>query len=584
MIGRPGAAARGPSRAGRSIGGAALAALTATLLALVSPVARTVAAQDPAAPHVSRALEAESAGKHRDAIAAWRAALDAGAVTAAVLGLERTFSILAQEDSLLPLFDTVITRNPRDWQIRAAQLRVYSTIGLDARTSRAFADWRDLNPKDVTPYREYARVLLFNGRAAAADTVLRQAADALGTTRALVLEVAQMRAALGLWRESAEAWRDVMADEQYYEQATIFSLQPAPPAARDAIRAVLVRAPTSVGALQSLAFLEVAWNAPRNGWSVLAGLQPTDTVVAIWRQFADEVERARAWPTTRDALAAIHAARPDADIALRGAQAAMRADDAPAALRLARGAAAMLPEPRRTVEVLPVELEALARLGQAREAEGVLARAAATIGPEGVRAQARTIAWAWIRAGDIGKARLALKDAPLAAEDAVAGWLALFDGDLATARTALRNTEVPGQDVVSALSVLNRTRLAKSEGIGLAFLALARGDSTQASRRFESAATEVPEGAALLLTLAARIETARRAEDRAVALWRRVAEEHKASGEAPEAQLEWARSLRRRGDVKGAREHLETLIIDYPGSALVPQARRELEALRGTVS
>jgi hypothetical protein len=120
--------------------------------------------------------------------------------------------------------------------------------------------------------------------------------------------------------------------------------------------------------------------------------------------------------------------------------------------------------------------------------------------------------------------------------------------------------------------------------LGMAFLALARGDSTQASRRFEAAAVDVPEGAALLLTLAARIETARRAEERALSLWRRVAEEHKNSGEAPEAQLEWARSLRRRGDVKGARAHLETLILDYPDSALVPQARRELDALRGVVS
>lgn len=588
MITRPGAPARGPRRAvrraARWIGIAAACASLITVLMPTHPGAGALAAQEPAAPHVSRALEAESAGKHRDAIAAWRAALDAGAVTAAVLGLERTFSILAQEDSLLPLFDTVVTRHPREWQIRSSQIRTYATIGLDARAASAFVAWRDQDPKDPTPYREYARVLLFNGRAAAADTVLRQAAAQLGTTRALVLEVAQMRAALGLWRESAEAWRDVMVDEQYYEQATIFSLQPAPAAARDAIREVLVRAPASTGALQSLAFLEVAWNAPRNGWRVLSGLPPSDTVVAIWRQFADEVERARAWPTTRDALAALHAARPNADIALRGAQAAMRADDAPAALRLARGAAALLPEPRRTLEVLPVELEALARLGQARDAEAVLARAASVIGADGVRAQARTIAWAWIRAGDIGRARHALTDAPLAAEDAVAGWLALFDGDLATARTALRNTEVPGQDVVSALSVLNRTRRARSEGIGLAFLALARGDSTQASRRFERAAAEVPEGAALLLTLAARIETARRSEEPALALWKRVAEEYKASGEAPEAQLEWARSLRRRGDVRGAREHLETLIIEYPTSALVPQARRELDALRGAVS
>ena len=57
-----------------------------------------------------------------------------------------------------------------------------------------------------------------------------------------------------------------------------------------------------------------------------------------------------------------------------------------------------------------------------------------------------------------------------------------------------------------------------------------------------------------------------------------------AAPEAAEAQLEWARGLRRAGDGDGAREHLEHLILTYPGSALVPQARRELDALRPQVA
>ena len=67
-------------------------------------------------------------------------------------------------------------------------------------------------------------------------------------------------------------------------------------------------------------------------------------------------------------------------------------------------------------------------------------------------------------------------------------------------------------------------------------------------------------------------------------LWQRVANEHEKAPEAPEAHLEWARGLKRRGDVAGARARLEHLIINYPGSALVPQARRELDALRTGVT
>ena len=549
---------------------------------LLAPFARSLGAQESPATSaiVARALDAESAGRNREAIGAWREAIAAGAVVPGVLGLERVFSVLAQEESLLVALDTLVPQHAREWQIRSVQLRVLTTVGLDNRAARAFTEWRDLAPTEVAPYREYARVLLFNNRAAAADTVLRQASEALGSTRALVLEIAQMRAGLGLWGAAAEAWRDVMTEEPYYESATVWSLTPTPAEQRDAVRAVLAAHGGPLGATQALALLEVAWNSPRNGWTALSALAPSDTVVAIWRLFADEVERVRAWSTARDALAAIHAAHPDAGVALRGAQAALAAADPVRALALARSAAPMLDDTHRNADALPIELEALARLGRAAEAEDLLARAAQALGPDGVRSHARTIAWAWIRAGDIPRARRALADAPLSAEDAVAGWLALFDGDLVTARGALRNTEVPGQDAVNALALLNRTRLERAESIGAAFLALARGDSSQASRRFEAAATELPDAASLLLTLAARIETARRNEDRSATLWRRVAAEHAQSGEAPEAHLELARASKRGGDMKGAREHLETLILDYPGSALVPQARRELDALR----
>ena len=558
------------------------ASLFMLALILLAPASRSLRAQESPATGaiVARALDAESAGRNREAIGSWRAAIAAGAVVPGVLGLERVFSVLAQEESLLVALDTLVPQHPREWQIRSAQLRVLTTIGLDGRAARAFTAWRDLAPTEVAPYREYARVLLFNNRAAAADTVLRQASEALGSTRALVLEIAQMRAGLGLWGAAAEAWRDVMLEEPYYESATVWSLTPAPAESRDAVRNVLGARGVPLGATQALALLEVAWNSPRNGWTALRALAPSDTVVAIWRLFADEVERVRAWSTARDALAAIHASRPDAGVALRGALAALAAADPVTALALARSAAPMLDEARRNADALPIELDALARLGRAAEAEALLARSAPALGADGVRSHARTIAWAWIRAGDIPRARRALADAPLSAEDAVAGWLALFDGDLVTARSALRNTEVPGQDAVNALALLNRTRLQRSETIGAAFLALARGDSAQASRRFEAAASELPDAASLLLALAARIETARRNEDRSATLWRRVAAEHAQSGEAPEAHLELARASRRGGDLKGAREHLETLILDYPGSALVPQARRELDALR----
>lgn len=570
------------SRRARAARGAAVATLAAFVLLPRNSVAQDTTA---AGALVSKALEFEGTGKHRDAVIAWREVIAAGAVQPGVLGLERVFSMLGQEDSLLVPLDTLLPRFPRELALRSAQLRTLATLGRDAEARAAFVAWRDLAPRDVTPYREFARVLLFNNRAAAADTVLREAESALGSTRALTLEIAQMRSALGLWKESAVAWREAMRDQPYFESATVFALTPTPPALRDAVRAELAMKGTPLGATQALALLELAWGSARSGWQVLSALPPSDTTVAIWREFANEAERVRAHATARDAFTAIHAARPDAAVALRAAQSALLADDAASALRLARDAATRLDSTRAISEAMPLEMDALARLGRASEAEQVLARATPVIGEEGVRGYARSIAWAWIRAGDIDRARAALKDAPIAADDAVSGWLALFEGDLKTARAALRHSDAPGQDAVSAMALLNRTREDRAPAIGSAFLALARADSSQAAQRFEAVARDLPDAAPLLLAIAARIETARHDDKRALALWQRVAAEHAEAPEAPEAYLEWSRGLRRAGDIPGARERLEHLILTYPRSALVPQARRELDALpRATTS
>jgi TolA-binding protein len=88
----------------------------------------------------------------------------------------------------------------------------------------------------------------------------------------------------------------------------------------------------------------------------------------------------------------------------------------------------------------------------------------------------------------------------------------------------------------------------------------------------------------LLLATAAQIDLALGSEDQAVALWTRVLDQDKDSPEAPQVELEWARLLRRKGDATGAANHLEHLILTYPGSSLVPQARRELDLVRNPPS
>jgi tetratricopeptide (TPR) repeat protein len=112
---------------------------------------------------------------------------------------------------------------------------------------------------------------------------------------------------------------------------------------------------------------------------------------------------------------------------------------------------------------------------------------------------------------------------------------------------------------------------------------LAKGDSTVAATRFVEAAERHPEAASALLLAAARIHAARNDTKNAIATWQQIVAQHGEAPEAAEAELEWARVLRRNGDVQGAIAHLEHLILSAPQSALLPQARRELELARGTV-
>jgi hypothetical protein len=52
---------------------------------------------------------------------------------------------------------------------------------------------------------------------------------------------------------------------------------------------------------------------------------------------------------------------------------------------------------------------------------------------------------------------------------------------------------------------------------------------------------------------------------------------------APAAELAWAQLLLRQLRAQEAVAHLEHLILTYPTSAVVPEARRELERAKGAI-
>jgi tetratricopeptide (TPR) repeat protein len=528
-----------------------------------------------------RALELEGAGKYREAAPLFRAALRVGGPVNALLGLERVYAELGWADSLLVVVDSLVVRYPREETIRAIQLRTLQALGRDTDIERAVDSWAKASPGDPAPYREHARLLIQRGRAMAAAAVIERARQTVGTAKDLELEVAQVRAAMGQWESSAEAWRAALARAAYLEQAAVYALVPTPAGRRDSVRRIFLAPPVNPAARLVLAGLEASWGSPFQGWLALRDLPVDSASSAAWVEFGERAEREERWPLARDAFVAALRWRRSPELALRAANAALNAGDAQSVLVLAPLPAAGGDTVRIARSYVSLHVRALAALGRAADAERLVSRYDRWLTPGQRSAMTRAVAFGWVRAGQTARARAALSAAGAAGDSSdAAGWLALYDGDLKTARGLLRAGTESSPELALAMGLVARVRADSAPEVGQAFLALARGDSALAARRFMEAAPRASEAMSLLLLIAARLHAARGEDAQALALWRQVAERHPTAPEAPEAELEWARVLIKRGELAGGVARLEHLILTYPQSALVPQARRELDAAR----
>ena len=159
-----------------------------------------------------RALDLENESKYREAAALFRHSLSVSPTPGALLGLERVYAELGISDSLLPPLDSLIARHPREGLYRSVKLRTLQMLGRQAALREAFEQWAAAAPRDPSPYREYARILIRLGQPTAADSIVQRGAAAVGSARALDYESAQLRAAEGKWEASAQAWRSALVD------------------------------------------------------------------------------------------------------------------------------------------------------------------------------------------------------------------------------------------------------------------------------------------------------------------------------------------------------------------------------------
>ena len=561
---------------------------TGLLASLLVVAAQTVSAQGGVAGGtetavLSRALDLEGSGKCKDAIPLFRQAIGVGDDPAGALyGLERCVAEAGNADTLLFIIDSVLGKRPRDPVARTIQLRTLTNAHRTDEARLAFQHWVNAVPGEATPFREYARLLLDAGMTRSADTVLTFAMQRLGGGRQVAAELAELKGALGMWEASATNWRQAMTYAPYLEGSAVFVLGAATGVARDTIRGILGADPKDLAVRRILAGLEMRWSSAREAWNALSALQPTDSVVEAWLQFAADAEERESWLVARDAYAAVLGRRRQASLVPRAATAALQGGEPASALAWADSLVAWKDASQDATMAL-IRLRALGQLGRAAAAESLLAERGASLDPVTRGDAVRAVAWAWVRMGDVARARATLARGGEESDERSAAWMALYEGDLKTARTGLRRLDEVNRDAVLALSVLARTRGEKSEGIGRAFLALARADTAAAAKEFESTAKDVVDASPLLLAIAARLYRSTSDSARSEVLWDQLITSHTQSPEAAEADLEWAKVLRRQGNGAAAIARLEHLILTYPQSALVPQARREMELAKGTI-
>lgn len=551
-------------------------------LALMSAFAARAARAQDSIDAYGRAQRLEQQDQYRAAADAYREALARDpASLGPLLGLERVYDQLGVRDSLLPVLATALAADPRNAAIRGIQLRTVAAVGTRAQERAAFDEWRRAAPGDPAPYRAYARLLLAQGNSSAADSVLRQGAASAGSASGFAYETAMLRASMGLWPLAAQAWRQAVIERPYFAQAAAFSLVPTPAVQRESVRGALLEFPALVGPRAVLAQLDLMWGDARGGWEALREVAPDSEAMIAWADFAQRAEGVEAWLVARDAFAAASRGT-QPELLARAARDALQGNDARGADSLAAIACAHLDSAGAAAVAAPVRVEALSVLGRAQEAEKLAAAYGHYADADQRRAMTRLVAWAWVRAGDLKRARAALDAAGADAGDA-AGWLALYDGDLASARKRITPERARSTDELTAAAFLARTTRDSSRAAGKGFLELARGDSAAAARDFAKAADDLPDAAPLLLALAGRLDAARGDDGKAIPLFTRVVEQYASAPEAPVSELEWARALRRAHREQEAIARLEHLILTYPDSALLPQARRELDAARNAL-
>ena len=576
----------------RSINWAAVAALV--LLASADP-ARVARGQA-----IGPGFELERSGRYADAATIYFTTVRSDPTNLpALLGLERTLFVLNRMTELLPLVQNARARLPESPALRSLELRVYAALNQTDSLEAIALRWAASVPRSDAPYREWGLALADRRMWDEARRAYLTGRKTLGGEGTLAIELAELEQRAGNWEASAAEWARAVTRAADVGPNAASQLADAPAPMHEHVARILTGPDASVAARRVGAEVLLAWGQPNEAWVVLEqtlGQGDSDAQVAL-RRFADlagalptpEAHRVRGMALTRwaDLVPSPVSERARAEAVrelLEGG------DRAGARRVLEAHADATALGQASLIQILIAD-------GQLDVAEARLETSKTALTADDRGALRLALAKARIARGELDRADAALGDDSSVTAIAQRGWIALYRGNLKGAMEAFRVAGPYAADRAAAtertamMALLQRIQEESSPELGAALLTLARGDSVTGVAALRRAASRLPvQGGRLEVLLLAGQVAAQKAgggggdqEATAVALFDEIVRAGGEGAAPPAAELEWARLLVRTGRSAEAVPHLEHLILTYPNSAFVPEARRVLERARGAI-
>lgn len=554
----------------------------------------------PAQDQMSRAFDLERRGSYAQAAELYRAVLkDKPAEVGALLGLERALTPINRIPEILPAVQAALAADPSAIPSYGVALRAYAAANLLDSLPHLVDMWARVAPGDETPFREWAAAALQRRDRSMARRAYQAGRERTGKPDALAAELAQLAIAEQDWVGAVREWARAVRQLPGYRSSAIATLGPAPERARaEILKALDKESGTEVTRIN--VELRARWGDPLGALAALMQSLPPGAPQQLdaLQGFLEQVRVASTTPylqaqaRTLEEIADRWTGAPQRSrLRLEAARAYVAAGDRPAARRmLTRIAGDSEGGPIVQAGATATLIELLVKEGKTEEASTQLERYRAVLPVDDFLRLRREVAARWGQAGEVGRAEALLAADSSVEALALEGRLRLYAGDLKGASELWKSagpfagTREEATERSGLLALIQPIGPDTLVPFGAALRQLDGGDTLGAARAFEQVGRGLPAdaGRSDVTLFAARLYAAVAQNADAERLFRLVVNKD-APATSAAALLELGRlllSLERRDD---ATEALEQMILDYPTSALVPQARRLLDQARNAV-